>query len=91
METISIRNGHSAGETKFGMRERRLAVVPLKAVIILMLLAILASLFSGLVFLLREPDGRRTLRALTWRIGLSLALFALLMIAFLGGILTGHP
>lgn len=64
----------------------------IKTVIVLMLLAIVASLFSGLVFLLREPPGQptqRTLRALTLRIGLSLVLFALLMIGFRAGLLAG--
>lgn len=51
-----------------------------KAFIILMLLAILASLFSALVQLLRGGGGGTgTARALTWRIGLSLALFLLLL------------
>lgn len=62
----------------------------IKSVIVLMLLAILASLFSGLVFLLREPDGRRALRALTFRIAFSLVLFAMLMIGFQSGILNGY-
>lgn len=41
------------------------------------------------MFLLREPEGQRTLRALTLRIGLSLVLFALLMIGFRAGFLAG--
>ncbi|MFA7270380.1 MAG: twin transmembrane helix small protein [Sterolibacterium sp.] len=60
----------------------------IKVVVVLMLLAVIASLFSGLFFLLRDgQDGRRTVRALTVRIALSLALFALLMIGFQTGLL----
>jgi hypothetical protein len=50
----------------------------IKAVIVVMLGLILASLFSALVMLLR-PHGRggsAIARALTWRIALSIALFA---------------
>lgn len=54
----------------------------MKSVVILLLLLILASLFSALAYLVRDRGGtRRTVRALTWRIGLSLALFALLLFA----------
>jgi hypothetical protein len=58
-----------------------------KLVIILMLLIVLISLFSGLFFLNRnseEKRGRdtRTARALTIRIAVSLLLFGTLMIGF---------
>ena len=60
----------------------------IKAVVILMLIAIFVSLFSALVFLYRDRGGgTRTATALTWRIGLSLTLFALLMIGFHLGII----
>jgi hypothetical protein len=61
-----------------------------KIIVVLMLLAILASLGSAAVFLLRRGHGRHThmARALTWRVGLSLALFVLLMAGFYLGILT---
>ena len=63
----------------------------LKSVILLMMLAIFVSLGSGLVFLLRDrgqSDGRRMVKALTWRIGLSMALFLLLMAGFYFGVIT---
>lgn len=43
-----------------------------KLLIVILLLAILISLFSGLFFLVKD-DGtkKRTVNALTWRIGLS--------------------
>ncbi len=59
-----------------------------KIFVILMLVAIFGSLFSALVFLFRDQGrGTRTAKALTWRIGLSLALFVLLMAGFYFGII----
>jgi hypothetical protein len=60
----------------------------MKVVIVAILIAIAVSLFSALVFLLRDQGrGERTVRALTWRIGLSLLLFALLVLGFITGII----
>lgn len=60
----------------------------IKALIVVVLLAIVASLASGLVFLVRD-DGRsrRTLHALTWRIGLSIALFVLIVLGLATGVI----
>lgn len=61
-----------------------------KTIIILFLLTILYSLASSFFFLVRDKGaGERTVRRLTWRIGLSLVLFALLW----GGYQMGwiHP
>lgn len=53
----------------------------LKAFVAVMLLAILGSLFSGLFFLYRDRGhGVALARALTWRIGLSIGLFLVLLI-----------
>lgn len=52
-------------------------------VIVVLLLAVLASLFSGLFFLHRDRgEGRRAVRALTLRIGLSLLLFLTLLLGY---------
>lgn len=52
----------------------------MRIVILVLLALILASLGSALVFLLRDRgQGLRTVKALTWRIGLSFLLFALLI------------
>jgi len=60
----------------------------IKTVVIIMLVLIFASLFSALVFLFKDKGrGKRTAQALTWRIGLSLALFLLLMAGFYFGII----
>ncbi len=59
----------------------------IKALIVITLLAIIASLGSGMLFLVKDKGkGDRTVRALTVRIALSISLFALLML----GIATGH-
>ncbi len=61
----------------------------LKIVVIVMLALIVASLFSALVFLFKDKgQGKRTARALTWRIGLSITLFLMLMAGFHFGIIS---
>jgi membrane-associated protease RseP (regulator of RpoE activity) len=61
-----------------------------KGIIILLLLFTLISLGSSLVYLVRgKPgDSDRVVKALTWRIGLSLLVFVLLLVAFAFGWLT---
>lgn len=61
----------------------------MKLLVILILLAIIVSLGSGLYFLTSDQEASgRLARALTWRIGLSLALFVFLIIAGLLGWIT---
>ena len=63
----------------------------IKIFIVVFLIAILAALGAGLVFLVRDTgDTRRTVKALTWRISLSLLLIALLAIGYLTGIVQPH-
>ncbi|MDH3311050.1 MAG: twin transmembrane helix small protein [Gammaproteobacteria bacterium] len=63
----------------------------LKIIVIVMLLLIFASLFSALVFLFKDKgSGTRTAKALTWRIGLSMTLFLLLMAGFYFGIIPSQ-
>ncbi|WP_125932181.1 twin transmembrane helix small protein [Thiosocius teredinicola] len=53
----------------------------IKIIIVLAFIGIIASLGSGLYYLVNDKgDSRRTLRALTLRIGLSVGLFAFLML-----------
>jgi hypothetical protein len=55
------------------------------------LVVIVASLGSALWYLVRGAgDSRRMVRALTWRIGLSVALFLLLMLAWYFGLIEPH-
>jgi Protein of unknown function (DUF2909) len=62
-----------------------------KIFIIFVLVLILGSLASGLVFLLKdEGKTNRTVKALTIRIGLSLSLFIFLFIAFSLGLISPH-
>lgn len=54
----------------------------IKIATILILIVIIGSLFSALLFLLKEKRGSdRTVKALTLRIGLSIFLFLALVIA----------
>jgi fructose-specific phosphotransferase system IIC component len=54
----------------------------IKIATVLVLLVIIGSLFSALVFLLKDKQGSdRTVKALTMRIGLSITLFLLLILA----------
>ena len=62
-----------------------------KLIVILMLLAIVVSLGSALYQLARGTgDSQQMLRALTWRIGLSVLLFVLLLIAYSTGFIRPH-
>ncbi len=62
-----------------------------KLLVIVVFLAILGSLGSGLVFLVKDKGQTdRTVKALTWRIGLSVSLFALLFVLFATGLITPH-
>ncbi len=63
----------------------------LKTLVVFMLLLIIGSLFSGLFFLYRDHGaGQRTVRALTWRIGLSLAVFIILLAGLRFGLIPGY-
>ena len=58
----------------------------MKIVTVVFLLAILYSLGSALIFLVKDHgEGDRTVKRLTWRIGLSLVLFLMLWGAYQAG------
>jgi len=62
----------------------------IKIIVVLTLIVIVGSLFSALFFLSKDKTGGdRTVKALTVRIGLSILLFILLLIAGKFG-LIGH-
>jgi hypothetical protein len=62
-----------------------------KLFVVLILLAIVGSLFSGLWFLYRDRGtGVRTVKALTLRVGLSISLFVLLLVAHRLGLLSAY-
>ena len=57
--------------------------------VIVALLVIVLSLASALVYLIKDKgNSNRTVKALTWRIGLSLGLFLLLMIGSYTGLIA---
>lgn len=60
----------------------------MRIIVILAFLGILGSLASALVYLMRDKGGTsRTAYALTWRVGLSIALFLFVLLAhYLGWI-----
>jgi Na+-driven multidrug efflux pump len=60
-------------------------------VVIAVLLLIVASLGSAAFFMLRgRGDSRRMVKALAIRVGLSVALFVLLMVGYYFGWFPGH-
>ncbi|MEL7309864.1 MAG: twin transmembrane helix small protein [Pseudomonadota bacterium] len=61
----------------------------MRIIVLLVLAAIILSLGSGLYYLTRDQmDSGRLLRALTWRIGLSVLLFGGLLVAGAMGWIT---
>lgn len=59
----------------------------MKILVILILVVILSSLASGLYYLMKDKgQSDRTVKALTVRIGLSVALFVLLMASYYFGL-----
>ncbi len=54
----------------------------MRIVVALIFAGILVSLGSALLYLIKDHGtGKRTVKALTWRIGLSVSLFLLLLLA----------
>ena len=63
----------------------------IKIFILIALLSIVVSLGSGMFYLIRDKSGsKRTVNALTLRIALSVALFALLFVAWALGYIQPH-
>lgn len=67
-----------------------MAPPPMKIVVILFLIFIVGSLGSALYFLIKDRgQSDRMVKALTVRVVLSVVLFALLMLGFYLGFITG--
>lgn len=62
----------------------------LKLAVVAVLLIILYCLLSALYYLLYRKDPMHTVKALTWRIGLSVLLFAFLFLAYGLGWIQPH-
>jgi uncharacterized iron-regulated membrane protein len=62
-----------------------------KILIVLLFLAVVVALFSGLYFLMKDRDGsKRIVTALSWRVGLVATLVALIVIGVATGLLEPH-
>ena len=62
-----------------------------KLAIVAFLIAIVVALFFGMSYLIRDPSSqRRTLKALTWRVGLQVGLIAFLALAYFLGWIQPH-
>ena len=62
-----------------------------KILIVIFLVLILYNLAAGLYYMITDKgQTKRTVNALTWRVGLSAALIAFLIIAIWSGIITPH-
>lgn len=85
MATLSIRRGYN-GQT---LHKHGCSIMWLKLVILALLLVILISLFSGLLFLVKDTDGQsRLVTALSVRIGLTVAVMLLIAYGFWSGQFT---
>lgn len=64
----------------------------LKILIVALMLAIIISLFSGLVFLIKDDGGRRrVINSLAVRVGLSILLLAVILLALWQGGIELNP
>jgi hypothetical protein len=62
-----------------------------KIIIVLLLLAVLVSLASGMFFIVHDKgESDRTVKSLTVRITLSIALFLMLIIGYFTGLIQPH-
>jgi len=61
-----------------------------RLIVIAVLLVIVGTLGSAFFQLARGRDSQKLLRSLTWRIGLSVALFVLLLVASRMGLIHPH-
>lgn len=63
----------------------------MKIIILIALIAIIANLARALYFLVKQQEpSTKMVKALTWRIGLSIALFCLVIVAFEMGWIQPH-
>ncbi len=63
----------------------------IKIIVILLFLAAIGSLASAMVFLVKDKgDTNRTAKALTYRIGISVFIFIVLMLAYFAGYIEPH-
>jgi len=65
---------------------------PVKLVVIVLLFVVVVAMGSGLLFLVRDSGGgsKRTLKSLTARIGISIGILILLLVAIKTGMIKPH-
>ena len=62
-----------------------------KILIVILFVAVVGVLFSGLYFLMKDPsDKKRVVKLLAWRVGLAVALIALIGFGIATGLLEPH-
>lgn len=62
-----------------------------KIIIVLLFLGILISLGRALFFLVKDTgETKKTVKSLTWRIGISIGLFILLILGVASGLIQPH-
>lgn len=62
-----------------------------KIMVVILLLVIVSTLFSGMYYMMKDKGkSDRLVKALTWRIGISVTLFAILLIGAWTGIIEPH-
>ena len=61
-----------------------------KIVILTLLFVVLVSLASALVAMVKGDQSDRMIKSLTWRIGLSILIFLLLLLGQAMGLITPH-
>ena len=62
-----------------------------KVIIVLLLILILYNLGAGLYYMIVDKgQTKRTVNALTWRVGLSIALVVLVVLGIWSGVITPH-
>lgn len=62
-----------------------------KGLVVLLLISVAVSLFSGLFYLVRDQgQSKRTLKSLMLRIAISLALFMILFLGLAAGLIQPH-
>lgn len=72
----------------FGLRDIYMLA---KALIVAIFLGILFTLGSGMIYLIKDRgQSDRTVKALTFRIGISIALFGLLFLLWWAGLIAPH-
>jgi hypothetical protein len=64
--------------------------LPFKIIILSLLMLVLVSLGSALYSMIKGDTSDRMVKSLTWRIGLSVFIFLLLIIGQATGVITSH-